>query len=411
MKELIRNRVFVLVMGSDLLQQIGIWIRNMALLYFVVAQTGGNPIAVSLLTLAEYAPIFIFSLIGGVLADRWRPKRTMITGDILSLLSILPILWAVQAGYWQAVFAATAVSAIVSQFSAPSSMKIFKRYVPDEQVGAAMAISQTMMSLFIIGGPVLGTFIYTQYGISLALGSLVVLFSLSALCLSFLPKSEPVARPEKTSVYAEWKSGVVYVKAKRQLVVLFVLYGLIALSTGLIQPLEIFLVTERLQLPEESLQWFTAVSGLGLLLGGIIAGILSTGGKLKGKEGRVLLLGTFGLGLATIVEGLSLWPLLTGGMRLMTGIMLAFMQTILATLMLTSVDESYIGRITGLFTPVFTGFILIGTAVSGFYMQATSLTVVFLTSGLLLAAASLVTLKLRAPQLPVQGAAALSAEE
>ena len=404
MKELLRNRVFVIVMTSDLLQQVGIWIRNMALLYYVVAQTNGDPIAVSLLTLAEYAPIFIFSIIGGVLADRWRPKRTMITGDILSLLSILPILWAVQAGYWQAVFAATAVSAIVSQFSQPSSMKMFKRYVPEEQVAGAMAISQTMMSLFIIGGPVLGTFFYSQYGISFSLGSLVVLFSLSALCLTMLPKSEPVDRTEHTGLYQEWKSGIAYVRSHRQLVVLFSLFAIMALSVGLIQPLEIFLVTERLQLPEESLQWFTAVSGIGMLMGGILAGIWSSGGKLKGKEGLILLLGTLVFGTATIIEGFSQWPLLTGSMRWLTGVLLAFMQTILATIMLTSIDESYIGRINGLFTPIFTGFILIGTALSGVYMQATSLTVVFLTAGLLLMAASLVTLRLR--ETPVAGTAA-----
>ncbi|NGP46398.1 MFS transporter [Bacillaceae bacterium SIJ1] len=92
MKELFSNRVFIIVMVSDLLQNIGIWIRNMTLVFFVVAQTNGDPIAVSLLTVVEYAPIFIFSLIGGILADRWQPKRTMILGDVLSVISILPIL-------------------------------------------------------------------------------------------------------------------------------------------------------------------------------------------------------------------------------------------------------------------------------------------------------------------------------
>jgi len=409
MKTLLGNRVFVLVMASDLLQQIGIWVRNMALLYFVVAQTNGDPIAVSLLTVAEYAPIFIFSIIGGVLADRWRPKRTMIIGDLLSLLSIAPILWAVQVGYWQAVFVAAGVSAIVSQFSQPSSMKMFKRYVPDSQVGSAIAFSQTMSSLFIIGGPVLGTFIYTRYGISFSLSSLIVLFALSALCLSLLPKSEPVDRTERTSVYAEWKSGLSYVRGKRQLVVLFGLFALIALSVGLIQPLEIFLITERLQLPEASLQWFTAVSGLGMLLGGILAGVLSAGGHLLGKERRILLLGTLVFGAATVVEGLSLWPLLTGSMRLMTGVLLAFMQTVLATIMLTSVEERYVGRINGLFTPLFTGFLLLGTACAGVYMHATSLTLVFITSGLILVAASFVTLGLRTESAPAVGVPGTSA--
>ena len=46
MKHLLANRVFVLVMISDMLQNVGIWIRNMAVLFFVVTQTNGNPIMV-----------------------------------------------------------------------------------------------------------------------------------------------------------------------------------------------------------------------------------------------------------------------------------------------------------------------------------------------------------------------------
>ncbi|ASA23192.1 hypothetical protein [Paenibacillus donghaensis] len=38
-------------------------------------------------------------------------------------------------------------------------------------------------------------------------------------------------------------------------------------------------------------------------------------GMLMGKAGAVLLTGTLFFGIATIVEGFSLWPVLTGSMR------------------------------------------------------------------------------------------------
>ena len=154
MKQLFLNRPFMLLMVSDIFQNLGIWIRNMALLFFVIEQTDGDPIAVSILTIVEYFPIFLFSIIGGVMADRWRRKRTMIWGYIFSFLSVLIIILVIETGYWQAVFAATAVSAIVSQFSQPSSMKIIKQHVEESQIQAAMEISQMFMSLFIIIGPI-----------------------------------------------------------------------------------------------------------------------------------------------------------------------------------------------------------------------------------------------------------------
>ncbi|MFE0555862.1 MFS transporter [Paenibacillus sp. NPDC058910] len=70
MKQLVTNSVFIKLTISSILKSAGVWIRNMTLLLFVMDLTGGNPLAVSMLTVVQYAPIFIFSIVGGVLADR-----------------------------------------------------------------------------------------------------------------------------------------------------------------------------------------------------------------------------------------------------------------------------------------------------------------------------------------------------
>jgi MFS family permease len=81
MKDLLRNRVFQIIMATDTIQQMSIWIRNMAVLFFVIEQTNANPVAISLITIFEYLPIFVFSYFGGAMADKWNPKKTMIIGD------------------------------------------------------------------------------------------------------------------------------------------------------------------------------------------------------------------------------------------------------------------------------------------------------------------------------------------
>ncbi len=392
MKGLMQNRVFLLVMASDVLQQVGIWVRNMALLYYVVQQTQGDPVAVSLLTVAEFAPIFIFSLVGGVLADRWRPKRTMIWGDMLSFLSIVPILFVVARGYWQAVFVVTMISAIVSQFSQPSSSKLLKTHVPEKELTAAIAMIQMVSSLFIILGPILGTFVYYTFGVMVSLSSLLAIFALSACLLLFLPDS-PRSR-ERLSMQAlirDFGEGIRYMREQANLKVLLVMFGVLALGAGLTAPLDIFLVTQRLGLAEADLQWFTALSGLGLLIGAIIAASLS--GRLKGRG--VVFAGLLLLGAGTIIEVWSVWPLLTGGMRLVTGLFLAMTQTVIGTYMLTLVQAEYIGRMNGLITPVFTGCTLIGTALSGMLVAQSSLIFVYMLSGLILMLAAMVALRLR----------------
>lgn len=210
MRSLLTNRAFLIVTGSDLLQNLAIWIRNMAILYFIMEKTGGNPVAISLITVLEYVPIFVFSFIGGALADRWNPKRTMITGDILSTLSIVGIIAVLASGYWEVLYAATFVSSIVSQFSQPSSIKIVKRNVDEEHVQSAVAITQSSQSLFFILGPIAGTFIYTFLGIQASLYSLLVLFTSSAVLLAFLPKDKYPGKPAPLCWQILRKAGLIY---------------------------------------------------------------------------------------------------------------------------------------------------------------------------------------------------------
>ncbi|MGC6583436.1 MFS transporter [Paenibacillus sp. Dod16] len=401
MRHLFGNRAFVLLMVSDFMQNIGIWIRNMALLFFIMEKSNHDPVAVSLLTVIEYAPIFVISMIGGVLADRWRPKRTMIWGDILSFLSILLILFVVYAGYWQAVFAVTLVSAVVSQFSQPSSMKLIKRCLPDEHVPAATALSQTSMSLFIILGPMVGTTIYQAFGLQASLISLLVLFGASAIVLMCLPSSvdEPSNNSESTgSFMKDMKAGITYIGSSRLLKVLLVVYVLLALGSGLVQPLDIFVITERLQLAMSSVQWFTALEGLGMLIGGVLAAVIA--GRVKGNY--LLFAGLAFLGLSTFVEVLSQWPILTGTMRFATGVLMAMAQTVLMAVMMQQVEEKFIGRLNGVMTPMFTGMLLIGSGFTGWYMSVTSIVVVYFTAGALFLLSSLISMKLPISNVPAQ---------
>lgn len=169
MLDLIGNRLVRAILGSALFLQIGIWVRNFAVLLFVMEQTNGNALAISMISVAEYTPIFIFSFIGGTFADRWRPKRTMIWCDILSAISVFGVLGTLVFGTWKAVFFTTIISAILSQFSQPSGMKLIKEHLPPERIQAVMSIYQTIFTIFMILGPILGTFVYHKFGIMVSI--------------------------------------------------------------------------------------------------------------------------------------------------------------------------------------------------------------------------------------------------
>ncbi|WP_214484405.1 MFS transporter [Bacillus sp. SM2101] len=395
--KLLSNRVFQIILFTDLIQQCAIWIRNIALLFFVMELTDNNAIYVSLLTVIEYTPIFLFSFVGGALADRWNPKKTMILGDFASALSICIIILFVNNGNWQVIFLATLVSSVVSQISQPSSSIIFKKHILEDMVAPAIGIIQSLQALFLIIGPIIGTLIYSWFGITASLVSITIAFFISSITLLFLPTPHKEHSHSSSRFIKELKDGVRYVKNSRNLSIIAIAFVFIGLGAGIVQPLDIFIVIDRLGLDKESIQWLYMLAGIGMFVGSIMAAIL--GNKFKMK--RVIVGGLCFLSFSLIIEVLSVWFVLTATMNFITGLILAMWQTMLGMLIIKMIDEKYIGRTNGILTPLFIGGMLVGSAVAGPLVTYTSLIVTYFTAAIIIIVGAMVSIKLNLTNLSV----------
>ena len=243
--DLLRNQLIRVILVSQLFLQLGVWIRNFAVLLYVIEQTSGDAFAISMISVAEYGPIFLFSFVAGAYADRWRPKRTMIWCDFLSGLSVFAVLAAFYLGNWRAVFFVTLISAILSQFSQPSGMKMFKIHLSEEQVAAGMSIYQTIFSVFVILGPAIGTFVFQRFGVNSSIALTGASFLISAAVLTFLPPDQAIKEKPDTRLHHEMSEGIRYLLTRRVLALLCLAFMAAGLGLGLIQPLSVFLVTKK----------------------------------------------------------------------------------------------------------------------------------------------------------------------
>jgi DHA3 family macrolide efflux protein-like MFS transporter len=377
---LFKNQVIRTILLSSFFLQIGVWVRNYSILLFVIEQTKENPVAVSLISVAEFAPIFLFSFIGGTFADRWRPKRTMIWCDFLSAVSVFVVLLTLVMGSWKAIFFATFVSSILSQFSQPSGMKLFKLHVREELIQMGMSIYQTLFALFMIIGPVIGTFVYQNYGIDTAIAIMGIAFLLSAGILFMLPADYQLEeKTESTTVLEEMKAGFRYVWNSRPLTLLGGSFAAAGLALGLTQPLTVFLVTEQLGLPKEQLQWLMAAFGIGMILGGGL-----TVGVAKKTPPQILL----ALGMAVnafgfFVLGISEFFWLTLGVQFFTGLFMPCIHIGINTMILKNTESAFIGRVNGILNPMFMGTMVLTMTMSGWLKQTFSLLALYETAALL----------------------------
>jgi MFS transporter, DHA3 family, macrolide efflux protein len=379
---LFKNKVIRTILFSVFFLQIGIWVRNYSILLYVIEKTNENPIAVSLISVAEFAPIFLFSFIGGTFADRWKPKKTMIWCDLLSAVSIFAVLLTLFFGSWKIIFFATLVSSILSQFSQPSGMKLFKIHVPEEMVQLGMSMYQTLFAVFMILGPIIGTYVYQQFGINAAIGIMGVAFILSAVILTLLPPDQEVERQEeKSSIWHEMKEGFSYVLSKRTLTLLGACFAVAGLALGLTQPLTVFLVTEQLGLPKEQLQWLMAAFGTGMILGGGLT--IGMASKIKPQILLSLGLGASSLGFFIMGISTEFWLTLTA--EFISGLFMPCIHIGINTLILQGTESKFIGRVNGILNPLFMGAMVLTMSISGWLKETFSLIFMFEGAALLFA--------------------------
>lgn len=388
MSSFFKNRFVQVIMASSIFLQIGIWVRNFAILLYVMDKTNNDPVAVSLISVAEFAPIFIFSFIGGTFADRWKPKRTMVWCDLLSAVSVFVVLLTIIFETWQAVFFVTFISSILSQFSQPSAMKLFKIHVPEDYLQAGMAIFQTLMAIFMIIGPALGTIIFQKFGINISISVMGIAFLLSALVLTMLPADKEIKNENVINdFWGELKEGFIYVWKERALTILGSVFAVAGLAVGIVQPLGVFIIVEKLGLPKENLQLLLMVNGAAMFIGG---GLIMTISK-KISPQKLLALGMLTNAISMVGMGVSESWITVLMFQFLNGFFMPCIQIGINTLILQLTKSEFVGRVNGVLNPMFMGFMVITMSLTGWLKSQFSLEILYIGAGVLFLVGALLT--------------------
>ncbi|MEK3758187.1 MFS transporter [Paenibacillus sp. FSL P4-0338] len=397
---LFRNKFLQTILLSSVLLQIGIWVRNFAILLYVAERTNNDPYAISLISVAEFAPIFVFSFIGGTFADRWRPKRTMIWCDSLSAVSVFAVLLSIHFGSWESVYLVAFISAILSQFSQPSSMRLFKFHVAEEQLQQGMALFQSLMAIFMVLGPMLGTFVYSTFGLEISIAVMGVAFLLSALVLIRLPEDHMEAGTvtAKGQFRKDFTEGFRYVWQSQVLRMLGLAFVLAGLAVGAAQALNLFIVTERLGRSKEFLQYMLMVNGAAMLIGG---GLVAAFAK-KVPPQLLLAMGMLAGAVCTTIVGFSTSVPLTLTIQFLNGLMFPCIHIGISTMILRWSNSSIVGRVNGVLNPMFVGMMVVSMSFAGALKSALPLSTIYSGAGILFLLGAMMMLPIMKQKAPDQ---------
>lgn len=369
---LFKNRVFITILFTDIIQQAAIWIRNISVMFFIMSVTNNDPMAVSALNFVEMVPMFLLTFVGGIIADRYNPKKLMFLGDFLSFISFVILGSLISKGYIIAVFITVLISAVITQFSYPASQKYFKEYVDEDDIDSAIGISQLLASIFPIIGPFLGSYFYFTFGIGKTLLIIAFMFLVSVALILTLPNKQ-FEKIESSGLVEDIKLTFNYVNNKKGIKVFAKMFFIISFGIGIAGNLDIFLVTQRLGLNEEFYQFFSGIAGAGAIVGGGLYIAISK--YLKDMKIVYTLIGVFAI--TVFLEGYSTLPVFTITLQFIDNVIGTLLSGYVMTLMTKITDQEYLGKVNGLISTLMYFGLMISFILSGAILKNSSIVAAF----------------------------------
>ena len=320
-KQILFQKDFTLVVIGQIISLFGNAILRFALPLYLLRETG-SPSLFGAVTACSFIPMIIFSLFGGVLADRVNKRNIMGILDfgtaaiiavfylIHGILPIVPImivclmlLYSISGAYQPAV-----------QASIPALLE-------NEQIMRGNAVINMVNTLASLLGPIIGGILFGAWGLVPILLVSTACFLSSAVMEIFIHIPFKKRKSEKSMasiVLDDLKESGRYIKNEKPefvpVIVILALFNLI-FSSVMIVGIPI-MVVNILQMSDISLGITQGALGLGGLAGGLLGGII--GGRLKLKNGYLLLAGcsvsalVMGIGLFSFVPPLVGYWLITG---------------------------------------------------------------------------------------------------
>jgi len=274
----LRNPNFRMFWSGNFLSNIGTWMQNVAQGWLVLSLTG-SAFWLGVVGFAGAIPFLMFTLFGGVVADRVNKRRLLLaTQSAMMVLAfaLAALAWLKIITVWEVVVLAF-LNGMAMAMNAPSYQALVPRLVPREDLTNAIALNSAQFNMSRILGPTLGGYAMALVGVAgnFFLNGVSFLAVLWALTRIRYPEPEVSHYP---GLLQSLKEGFGYVRGNRQMRVLLWLTAAASLLGIPFLTFIPYFAKIQLHSDETGLGWLMAASGLGAVLGAVTVAAL---GKLR----------------------------------------------------------------------------------------------------------------------------------
>jgi len=359
---------------------IGTWMQIVAQSWLVL-EISKSPRMLGLDAFLGNIPIFLFSLVGGVVADRLSRRRLLLASQWVQLPCAFTLATLIATGVvriWHSLTLSFIVGTAQS-FGGPAYLALIPTLVEKEDLPNAIALNTIQFNLARVIGPVLGGLALTKFGavwcFSLnGVSFIAVIISLLMLHMTFKPQ------PSGASILSDMKQGFFFIRKQGAMEALIVLAFLM---TALAIPMITFLPVFAKDVFHGGPSTFTTLlvfSGLGAIAGALLMAAM---GNVR-KKGRVALLMLMGMGGGMAGFALSKNLALSCILLFLSGVALMSAFTMISSLVQLITSHEMRGRVMSVYNVAFRGGMPFGNLATGWLIPMFSAPVVIAVNGILL---------------------------
>jgi MFS family permease len=364
-----KHRNYRLFFSGQLISVTGTWMQSLAQAWLVLTLTD-SALQFSLVNVCQFAPILLFSLPAGVLADRF-PKRTILlctqttAGLLAATLAILVATDNVQ--LWH-VYALAFGLGTVNSIDMPTRQAFVSDMVGREDLMNAIALNSTVFNTGRIIGPAIAGIVYAWQGPAMcfalnAVSYLAVLAGLLAMRLDTVTKAV-----DSAGIRRRLREGLSFIRATPSIMMPITLLAIVAtfgLNFNIWIPL---LAKEEFALEADGFGVLMSAIGIGSLIGALFLAFSGRGPRPRQLLATSLLLGVAEVGLS-FAAGIGL-PIGSAFIILpIMGFAMSCSNAMANTIVQTSSPQHMRGRVMSVYMVCFAGTAPLGAFLAGFVAE------------------------------------------
>ncbi len=373
-------RDFRLLWGGACTSSIGTWMQEIAQNWLVLEITN-SPFLLGLDAFLGDIPIFLFSLVGGVIADRMDRRKLLMFSQVVQMTSAitLSILIATHKIQIWHILLSSFIVGTGQAFGGPAYSALVPSLVEKEDLPNAIALNSIQFNLARVIGPVLGGLALKYVGAAWcfglnALSFVAVMISLMRLNINF--------NPPRTgdSILTGMKQGIGFIRKQGAMETLILIaFCMTALAIPMITFLPVF-AKDVFHKNELTYTLFLVTSGLGSITGALTVAAL---GNIANK-GQVALAMLIALGAGITGFSLSKWVPLSCVLLFFSGAVLMCAFAMISSLVQLITPNDLRGRVMSVYNVAFRGGMPFGSVTTGWLVPIFTAPAVLSVNGLVL---------------------------